>query len=246
MKKTLSLLALAGALLILGVAALAAGQARLMMNGKVASSDVRVIGGKSYVPIADVAKSLGMVVVKWGDGYEIKKPGGASQVGNLSGKIGDVLFDGKWRFQVLSVTNPASYTIKSPEAEPLGGASDLVKWDSKTQVMRAVPRYHLVQFGCRVTNGQKTQQRLWTAPNDAGIHTALTDMEGGAHVPAAYDYPGAAIQTKPMLPGQITNFNLLFSVPDDTRLKDLVFSLKNNDSFAKPTDVRVALGVPVE
>ena len=243
---TVKLMALAGGLLALGVAAIAAGNARLMMNGKTASSDVRVIGGKAYVPVADVAKSLGMVVVKRGDGYEIKKPGGTFQVGNLNGKVGDVLFDGKGRFQVTSVSQPDAYVIKAPDVEPVSGAWDLIKWDRATQTMRAVPGYHLVQLECRVTNGQKTQQNLWTAPNDKAMHTALTDLNGGAHVPAAYDYPGAANQTKPMLPGQITTFNLLFSVPDDTRLKDLIFSLKNNDTFAKPTDVRVSLSVPVE
>ncbi len=245
MKLNQSASLLAGVMLALSVAAIAAGGARLTMNGKTASSDVQIIGGKAYVPVADVARSLGMVAVKNAGGYEIKKAGGTKQVGTLSGKVGDVLFDGKWRFQVMSMGNPTSYAIKSPNVEPSGGASDLVEWDRTTQTMRAVAGYHLVQFGCRVTNGQKTQQRLWTAPNDAGIHTALTDQSGGAHVPAAYDYPGAAIQTKPMLPGQIVTFNLLFSVPDDARLKDLIFSLKNNDAFAKPTDVRVSLGAPV-
>jgi hypothetical protein len=43
------------------------------MNGKVASTSVRVIDGAAYVRVSDVAKSMGMVVVKNGSGYEIKK-----------------------------------------------------------------------------------------------------------------------------------------------------------------------------
>ncbi len=246
MKNNKFSLLLTGTLLVLAVAALAAGNARLMMNGKTASTDVRVIGGKAYVPVSDVAKSLGMVVVKNANGYEIKKPGGTFQVGNLGGKVGDVLFDGKWRFQVLDAQNVDSYTIKAPDVEPVTGAWDLIKWDAKTQTMRAANGYQLMLFHCRVTNGQKTRQTLWTAPNDAGMHTALTDFDGGSHIPAAYDYPGAANQTKPLLPGEIITFSLLFSVPRETKIKDLVFSLKNNDTFAKPTDVRVSLAVPTQ
>src|SRR5215211_7802906 len=84
----------------------------LVMNGKVASTNVRTIDGSAYVKLADVAKALGMVVVKRGDGYEIKKAGGANPIqGVLQGKIGDVLFDGKWRFQALEVQQPESYTM---------------------------------------------------------------------------------------------------------------------------------------
>jgi len=214
---------------------------KLVLNGKTASSDVRVINGKAFVAVADVAKALGMVVVKRGDGYEIKKPGGTYQVGNMQGKIGDVLFDGRWRFQVLEVKEVESYTMKAPTVEPLSGAWDLLTWDRATQVMRSKPGYKLIHVQCRVTNGQKEKKTLWTAPSDETVRTALTDMNGGSHVPAAYDYPGAAIQTKPLLPGEILNFPLLFSVPQDTKLKDLVFTLKNNNWQERGNDVRVSL-----
>lgn len=227
--------------LAMGAALPAWAGGKLVMNGKVVSNDVRTVNGSAYVKLADVAKALGMVVVRRGDGYEIKRPGGAQQVGVMQGKVGDVLFDGKWRFQVREVKAVDSYTIKAPTVEPLTGAWDLISWDRATQVMRSKPGYKLILFQCRVTNGQKEKKTLWTAPNDEKIHTALADMEGGAHVPAAYDYPGAAIQTKPLLPGQVLNFALLFSVPQDTRLKDLIFTLKNNEYATKGNDVRVSL-----
>ena len=235
--KVLALAAMLGASAVV----LAAGGSRLVMNGKTASRGVRVIGGQAYVPLADVARSLSMVVVKTGNGYEIKKAGGANQVGNLSGKVGDVLFDGKWRFQVLEVKTVGEYTIKAPTTEPASNAGDLILWDSVSRVVSARPNYQLVLFRCRVTNGQKTKQTLWTSTSDAGLHTALTDTQGGSHIPAAYDYAGAPTQTKPMLPGEILTFSLLFSVPQGTQQKDLIFSLKNNDWQAKPTDVRVSL-----
>ncbi len=234
-------IALSGTLLAIGVAAGAATSARLTLNGKTASNDVRVIAGSAYVKLTDVARALDMVVVKNGNGYEIKKAGGTGQVGNLNGKIGDVLFDGKWRLQVLEMQTPEAYTIKAPDVEPTTNAWDLIKWDRASQTMRATSGYHLVLLRCRVTNGQKTKQTLWTSPNDEAMHTALTDLNGGSHIPAAYDYAGAANQTKPLLPGEIINFALLFSVPNDTRTKDLIFSLKNNEYATKPTDVRVSL-----
>ena len=230
-----------GATLALGAASWAAGGSRLVMNGKTASTDVRLINGAAYVRVADVAKALGMVAVKSAGGYEIKKPGGASQVGNLSGKVGDVLFDGQWRFQVLEVKAMDSYSIKSPGVMPASGADELLHWNRDTNVISAVPNYRLILFRCRVTNGQKTKETLWTAPTDKDVHTALADTEGGSHVPAAYDYLGAATQTKPMLPGQVLTFPLLFSVPRETQLKDLIFTLRSNSAGSRSNDVRVSL-----
>lgn len=54
---------------------------------------------------------------------------------------------------------------------------------------------------------------------------------------------GSISQSKPLLPGAKTDFTILFSVPDGFQrkdLKDLVFTLQNNDS--RPgNDVRVSL-----
>ncbi|HEX8237583.1 MAG TPA: hypothetical protein VF600_16620 [Abditibacteriaceae bacterium] len=97
-KQAVKALALTVALGTSGTVAWAATSSKLVTNGKVASTSVRVIDGKAYVPLSDVATSLGMAVVKNGGDYEIKKAGGANQVGNMNGKVGDVLFDGKWRF----------------------------------------------------------------------------------------------------------------------------------------------------
>ena len=47
----------------------------LLFNGKTASDDVREIGGTPYVKLSDMAKALGMVVVKKSGGYELIKAG---------------------------------------------------------------------------------------------------------------------------------------------------------------------------
>ena len=211
----------------------------LKMNGRVASSDVRTMGGKTYVPLADVAKSLGMVVVKRGNGWEIRRAGGTYQVGKLSGKIGDVLFDGKWRLQVLSVASPAVFSMQT-DSDPYNN-SDVSIYDRTTRTLRPKTGYKLVVIQVRVTNGQKTRQTLWTSISDDKMNTALTDFDGQSHPPLVYDYEGGNNVTKPLLPGANFSFPVIFSVRENVRLKDLIWTLKNNESFVRGTDVRVSL-----
>lgn len=238
LSKRAMLLALLAALAgIVGVA-WAAGS-KLVMNGKVASTDVRVIDGSAYVKLSDVAKALDMSVVKRADGYEIIKAGGANPIqGVTQGKVGDVLFDGKWRFQVLGVQTPDFYQMKSDSDtyDPAG----LAQRDRTTHVIRPKANYKLVIIQCRVTNGQNSKWALWTAISDDKINTALTDMDGGSHPPVAYDYQGAPTQTTPMVAGASLSFPIIFSVPQDTRLKDLIFTLHANGDSSY-NDVRVSL-----
>lgn len=236
--KTLKWSAL-GLVLTGGAAVWAASGSQLFINGKVASNDVRTFNGKTYVPIADVARSLGMTVVRNGSGYEIKNAGGTFQVQYLSGKVGDVLFDGKWRLQVLNVTTPDSFQMRT-EAQPYG-YDDSATYNMSTRVIRPRNGYKLVVLKVRVTNGQKTTQTLWTAISDKGLRTALADADGQSHAPINYDYEGAPTVTRPMLPGAQMTFPIVFSVPRDTVLKDFVMTLKNNDSFARGNDARVSL-----
>ena len=215
-------------------------QGTLTMNGSVVSTDVRSLGGGAYVRLADIAKALGMVIVKRPGGYELQKPGGANQVqGVLQGKVGDLLFDGQWRFRVLSVQTPETYTAKTPDFDP---SSDGISYNRDTRLLRAVKGYKLVVIQCRMTNGQKTPQTFWLGHSD--VRNALTDTEGESYPPAGYDLEGAPTQSKSLLPGAGTSVPILFSVPEATQLKDLVFTLRNNDfssDKAKVSDVRVSL-----
>ena len=92
---------------------------------------------------------------------------------------------------------------------------------------------------CRMSNGQKTTQTFWLGHND--VNNALADADGESNVPVGYDLEGAPIQSKPLLPGAKKDFAMLFIVPEATKLKDLIFTLRNNDFSHKGNDVRVSL-----
>lgn len=213
----------------------------LIVNGKSVPADIRTVGGSPYVKLADIAKALGMIVTKRPDGkYEITRPGGTNQLqGMAQGKVGDMLFDGHWRFQVQSIATPASYTMKTA-GEPYDN-HDLSTFDRPNRVMRSTRNNTLVVLQCRAVNGVHENRTLWTAISDNRIHTALTDTDGSSYPPIAYDFDGGPIQSKQLAPGAALNFALLFSVPEGTHLKDLIFSLKNNQGDDKANDVRVTL-----
>lgn len=225
------------------VSMLAAGPGRaqgtLTMNGQVVSTDVRSMGGGAYVRLADMAKALGMVVVKRPGGYELQKAGGAGQVGGMRGKVGDLLFDGQWRFRVLSVESPQTYMTKTPGIDLRGISA--IKYDETTRRLSAAPGYKLVIVQCRVSNGQKSPQTFWLGHSE--VRNALADTQGESYPPLGYDLEGAPIQSKPLLPGAGVSFPILFSVPEATQLKDLIFTLRNNDFSGNPkfSDVRVSL-----
>ncbi|MES2461894.1 MAG: hypothetical protein V4671_15020 [Armatimonadota bacterium] len=232
--------------LVIGIgAASAAGGGKLIFNGKVASTDVRTVNGSAYVKLSDMATALGMVVVKRGDGFELVKKGGANQVdGVLQGKIGDTLFDGQWRFTVLSIQTPESYVVKTPSIREILRGTDNISNDEKTGTLRAATGYKLVVIQCRVTNGQKSPQTFWLGKD--AVKNALAGRDGQSHAPFGYDLEGAPTQSKTLLPGAAALFPILFSVPEATEPKDLVFTLRNNDfsSNGKSSDVRVSLKTP--
>jgi hypothetical protein len=224
----------------LATAALAQSAMRLMVNGKTASTGIQIIGGSPYVPLSDMARAMnGTAVKRKGGGYEIvmggvdttapQAAGGANEVRGTSGRIGQVLFNGKWRFAVLSVARAATYDSQfladKQTFTPAGDTEELV-------VVR-----------CRLKNGQKTAQKAMLSP----IHPhniALADDQGQSYAPKDFDKRGGDTDTGPsLLPGAQTEFAILFSVPRGTSLKDLVFSLQTayDDYPNGGTDVRISL-----
>lgn len=158
----------------------------------------------------------------------------------LRGKIGDVISDGQWRFQVMSMQTPGSYDMKT-DAEPYDYKS-LSSFDLTKRIFTPKTGYKLVVFQCRATNAQKSPKRLWVAVSDsANVRTALTDMAGSSHVPIGYDFEGGPIQTKPLQPGETITFAVVFSVPQDAQLKELLFTLAANGEREQSKDVRVSL-----
>lgn len=206
--------------------------AKLIVNGKVASADVKVIGGRAYAPLGDIAKALGMVVVKKGGAYELTAAGGTYQVeGSGQGKIGDELFTGKWRFQVLGLREVSQYTERYYEK----GNTIQPKGKNDT----------LIVIDCRIKNALKqTQSPVLT--ERMPINTALADDSGRSYAPIDYDARQAmdkvqSYEAEALLPGAAADFALVFSVPKGTRPKDLVFTCLTYYKPHEAKDVRVSL-----
>jgi len=233
-----------------GFASVALAQASLSLrvNGRTVSNDVRIIDGHPYVPLSDMARAMGGSAVKHhgGGGYEIRMgdgdtstpdadsstptaAGGANEVRGTRGNIGQMLFNGKWRFSVLSVDRASSYNstflADSQNFSPNGDNEDLV----------------LVR--CRLKNGQKdTQSAMLSAIHPHNI--AVTDNDGQAYSPLAFDKRGGSTDEGPkMIPGSATEFVAIFSVPKSAVIKELVFSLQTaySDTPDGGTDVRISL-----
>ena len=234
-------------LLTTGTAVLALASLNLTVGGQTVSSDIRIIGGRPYVPLADMARAMkGTAIKHAGGSYEIRldgadtttatddmaapaPAGGADEVHGMRGKIGQMLFTGKWRFSVLGVDRVAAYDSKfladKQNFAPKGDTEELI-------VVR-----------CLLKNGQKSPATAMLSP----IHphnTGLTDDQGQSYSPTDFDKHGGSTDEGPhMLPGSQTEFAVLFSVPKGTKLKDLVFSLQNcyEDTPDGGTDVRISL-----
>jgi hypothetical protein len=218
-------------------AALAQSGITLILNGKTASTNVRLIDGRPYAPLADIAKATGQVVVKKGNGYEMIAAGGANQVEGLRGKVGDTLFDGKWRFRVADVQRVPVYTLRREGGVDWGKAGSKAKVDADGKTYHAEPGYEIVIVNARVTNGQKITTAFGSY---YGEHTALTDLQGSSYTPVGWDQEGGMFGTKPLLPGAGQDLAAIFLIPEGTKLKDLVFTL-TNISDREPHDVRVLL-----
>jgi hypothetical protein len=169
-----------------------------------------------------------------------QKRGGAMPAQVLSGKVGEVLSDGRWRFQALSVRTPDSYAMKT-DAEPYGYI-DVSSFDSTKRTLTPKSGYRLIVIECRATNVQKSQERLWVSASDtSNVRTALTDTGGSSHVPIAYDFEGGPIQTKPLQSGESITFPVIFSVPQNVQPKELIFTLAANGEREMSKDARVLL-----
>ncbi|MHB8637772.1 MAG: hypothetical protein ACYC96_15000 [Fimbriimonadaceae bacterium] len=213
--------------------------ARLTMNGKTLSNDLRVIGGRTYVPLADMARALSGKIVKKGKGYDIQTaptgdasggvPGGGTAISGTKGSIGQMVMTGKWSFEVVDVSRVASYASQYlPDPRTFAPAG---------------PSEELVVIHCRLKNTLKASQMALLS----AIHphnTALADDQGQSHPLLGFDKRSANNDEGPnMLPGSLTDFAVIFSVPKDTKLKDLLFSLQTayDDYPNGGTDLRISL-----
>ena len=218
---------------ILGVA-WAQGTIKLNINGNAVTTQTRSIGGKTWVPLDDVARALKMKTFASGGQITLRPAGGAGQVANkLKGEQGEELFSGRFRFTVLNVTRAQKYERR------YNG-----KYTS-TQPIEAETGEELVIIDCRLKNGTPEKQEFAFSAGDYAENTSLTDMQEQSYQPAEFDV--MADENAPLgkwaLPGAAINFSIVFRVPKDTKLKDLVYSavIYRERGNNKGTHFRVAL-----
>lgn len=198
-------------LLALGIATVAVAAIQstrvLIINGREASQDVRIINGRAYAPIADVAKALGSTVVINGNRYEITRAGGTNQVNGLMGKTGDWLFDGGWRFRVNNTYQADMYEAKNDYY----GDNEFKPEDGKVMI--------IVEYSAR--NGNKEMFGLDIGP------TTLVGKDGSSYKPYSNDFPfdGTRMFSQPLLPGAQLDGALIFFVPRGFEFKELVLGI---------------------
>ena len=216
------------------VTALAQSAMKLVINGNPVTTDARKIGGRTYVPIEDVAKALNMQVFTTGGQIVLRPGGGANQIANQHvAKIGEELFTGKYRFQVNSIQELPKYQMK------------YANHFTYNKTVEAGEGEKLVVLDCCLKNGTAQKDEFVFSPTEWGENTALTDADEGAHQATAFDV--AADEDAPMgayaLPGAAVRFAIVFKVPQNTKPQDLVFTIVRyaQRGSKKGTDVRVAL-----
>lgn len=179
----------------------------LTVNGKTVKTDYVMKDGKTYVPLADVAKVFNMVPVKKGDGYELTAAGGAGQVQGLSGKIGDLLSCGTFTLKVVKVYRGPKYVKEfgSGEVTPNTDAQDVV--------------------AIRLRMKNATKEAIVISPFGGDV-TALTDEDEHSY-PAFTGMASDVTEAGPkLLPGSAYDFALTYMVPKSAVLKDLVYQIQ--------------------
>ena len=208
---------------VLSAVIISASIQRVSVDGKFATSDVIVRNGKTYASIGDIANALGMTVVKTSSGYNLVHPGGANMVQGLRGKVGQELFNGKYRFTLVEVVRTSSYKPRF--------------YNSGYDYTPSSPNNEIVAAICRLKNG--TKQPV-TFDLYGGKNTALTDMNEQSTAAFAGASTDAVTRGPRVLPGAAVDFALIFEVPKTAVLKDLVFSINDLSGTASP-DFRVSL-----
>lgn len=210
---------------IVGTVAVFATQAKpkLFVEGKLASTDVVIKNGQAYGRLGDIAKAMGMVVVKRAEGFELKRAGGANPIEGITGKIGDTLFDGNFQFKVLEVVRAQTYQKRFD-----GGGGTVEPLSPSDDVLAVI---------CRVKNGMK---KTVTLLFPGGQNTTVTDMEEHSFGP----FTGLAVDLRArgenMVPGSAVDFALTFSIPKSAVLKDLLWQIDLPENVKKTT-FRVSL-----
>ncbi len=197
---------------------------QLYINGNLASSGMIERNGVAYVPLKDVAATFKLSIQKTPRGYELSESGGANQVEGQTGKIGDMLFNGFVRFQVVKVAHTHTYICQfdpsKREIDPIPADDDLLV------------------IVCKLKNG--TQKTITPDLADEGI-VAVTDAEGHSYAVRRFgDFPS----NRDMLPGAAIDYALVFNVPPSFKPQDLVYGNTGISPAGDKKRFRISLATP--
>jgi hypothetical protein len=160
------------------------------------------------------------------------------QVSGLSGKVGDLFFDGHWRFEVLSKPKDqgGSYELMYPSAAQnnLGDAPASFDPTILPPTFHAKDGYTLITVDCIFKNGQKDMRQLSPGPQNNVPLVTLKDNQGNTYPAVGFDM---ATTDQPwnsrfLLPGSAQRLIVIFSVPVGTKPKEMAFGLLNNGQQA--------------
>jgi len=155
---------------------------------------------------------------------------GMPKSNKLSGKINEELSSTQWGLQARNVTETAEYRDRFAQEKHVfrpQGTDDI-----------------LLVFDMRVTNLiQKPQQPILTRMQS--FNTGLVATDGHSYQPLHYDARRVEFdQAAPILPGAVSDFALIFSVPKGTKPKSLILTLNDEmEQFKgiKGTDFQISL-----
>ena len=228
--------AIAVSTLLIGIVSGAAAQSRyiLVVYKNTITTDARRIGGKLYVPVADIAHAMGWHLAVKGTTITLQPPippalsGGAPMP---EGTVNQEIAAGNYRFRVNSVTETAHYDRKY--ANGLSSGS----------VVEANDTQKVVVFDCTLTNTSATKQAFCFSRDVWAEDTVLLDTTGASVQPFVVDI--AADTVNPLgaaaMPGANIRFALAFKVPKAWQAKALIYSIVRYPEYGlkKGTDVRV-------
>jgi hypothetical protein len=170
--------------------------------------------------------------------------GGANPLEAQTGKLGEVVFNGKWRFQVTKIdTLTSPWSSQKKLMIDHGVVSSVAEYNHESDFSKVTftPKkgQKFVLVHCIAKNAiPNEKQALWFASTD--IMTSVTDGDGSAYPVLVLDIAApSGPQSPTLLPGAKLEFDALFAIPEGAIVKEMIFTLRTiND---KGSNVRIAL-----
>jgi hypothetical protein len=218
-------------------------KASLVVNNKTIVTDIQTIGGQSYLPLKDVAKAFEVVITKEGSVYKLAPEGGANQVGNKVVRVGQEIFDGRWRLVVNKVERVSEYRLTStkPYTVDFSDYHDITGGNGKEEVIKPKKGYLLVAH-IRLKNGMKQKAKFGMSEKG---NTAIIGEGEKTFTPLIFDTESDGNATRDLLPGSAIEVKILFAVPNDFKPTAMIFTLaKYMNQYEHPeenTDIRILL-----